>query len=361
MASEHRRAAVALSGGVDSAVSAALLLEQGWDVVGLGMLLPKPTTSGAMPDADASPAMTDAARLAELLGIPFTLLDWCEYFDAEIIEPFCAAYARGETPNPCIWCNRRVKFGRLLEEARRQGADYLATGHYTRLELVDGWPQLFKGADPRQDQSYFLYAVEPEALRSVLFPLGNLTKAQVRQMAAARKLPVADKRGSQDICFVGGNGYTALLAARQPAALEAGDILDRQGRVIGRHRGLGRYTLGQREGLGIAAPQPLYVVQMDAARNILVEAPRAEALIRELELDDVHWLLREPPAGPFRCGVKPRYRSPELPAEVEPRGEGRAVVRFREPQPPAAPGQSAVFYQDGRVLGGGVILRAQGA
>ncbi|MHB9034049.1 MAG: tRNA 2-thiouridine(34) synthase MnmA, partial [Anaerolineae bacterium] len=345
-ATSHRRVAVALSGGVDSAVSAALLLEQGYDVIGLGMRLPRPEeTLVDAPPGQESPAMADAARIAETLGVPFTVLDWRREFNAAIIEPFCAAYARGQTPNPCVWCNQQVKFGLLLAEAQRQRADYLATGHYARVSLEQDWPVLTKGADLRQDQSYFLYAVATQALRQVLFPLGNLTKAEVRRMAAERGLPVAEKKGSQDICFVSEQGYTALLARRAPAALEPGDIIDTSGRILGRHRGLGSYTIGQREGLGIAAPQPLYVTAIDTGRNALVVAPRGETFIRALELSGVRWLLPESPSEPFACRVRTRYRAAEQPAEVQILPDGRAQVVFSDPQPPAAPGQSAVLYQ----------------
>ncbi len=359
-ATEPRCAAVALSGGVDSAVSAALLLEQGYEVIGVTMRLPQPAEARSPGTCCGEAGIRDARSVAEKLGVAFFELDCRTPFDHYVIEPLCEAYAHGETPNPCVGCNRHLKFGYLMDIVQSWGIPYLASGHYASITCtVEGWPVLSKGTDQRHDQSYFLYDIPVERLQRLLFPLADLTKQQVRQIAEERGLPVAHKPGSQDICFVGKDGYTALLEARRPGALKPGPIIDRAGRTLGEHRGIGRYTLGQREGLGVAAPQPLYVVGIDAARNAVVVAPREEAFIRELTLRDVRWLLEEVPSGTLSCGVKPRYRSPELPAAVTALPEGGATVRFREPQPPAAPGQAAVFYQAGRVLGGGVIQRAQ--
>lgn len=352
--------AVALSGGVDSAVSAALLIEQGWDVIGVTMRLPQPAEALAPGSCCGEIGIRDARRVAESLGIYLLELDCRTFFDYYVVETLCDAYARGETPNPCVRCNRYLKFGYLLDVVRSQGITYLASGHYANVQLTPaGWPVLSKGADAHHDQSYFLYDIAPERLQQLLFPLSKLTKQQVRQIAAQRQLPVAAKPGSQDICFVGEGGYTALLESRRPEALVPGPIEDRAGRVLGQHRGVGRYTLGQREGLGIAAPRPLYVVAINAVRNTLVVAPQEEALIQELSLERVRWLLEDVPPEPVDCGVKPRYRSPELPATVTALPGERALLRFRQAQPPAAPGQSAVFYDGDRVTGGGIIAETR--
>lgn len=347
--------AVAMSGGVDSSVSASLLLEQGYEVIGLGMRLPQPEETLNPGRCCGMQGMADAQHVADLLGIAFYELDCRTAFENQIIAPFCAAYAAGQTPNPCVWCNSIFKFGFLLDIAQSWGASMLASGHYARLEqMPDGWPVLRKGVDDRHDQSYFLFGVPSDRLRRLLFPLGTLHKAKVRQIAQHKGLPVADKPGSQDICFVGSQGYAALLAERQPQALQPGPIYDIAGRVLGRHHGLGRYTLGQREGLGIAAPQPLYVIAIEPDSNSLVVGPKDSATSLDLRLRLVNWLLPDPPEGSLRVNVKTRYHGAEAPAEVTAEGEG-ASVRFDAPQPLAAPGQMAVFYEGDRVLGGGVI------
>ncbi|MHB1356504.1 MAG: tRNA 2-thiouridine(34) synthase MnmA [Anaerolineae bacterium] len=347
--------AVAMSGGVDSSVSAALLLDQGYEVIGLGMRLPQPEEVLKPGHCCGMQGMADAQHVADLLGIAFYELDCRTAFEYQVIAPFCAAYAAGQTPNPCVWCNTIFKFGFLLDIAQSWGATMLASGHYARLEqLTDGWPVLRKGLDYRRDQSYFLAGVPVDRLRRLLFPLGALQKDEVRKIALQKGLPVADKPGSQDICFVGPQGYAALLAERQPQALQPGPILDTAGRVLGRHHGLGRYTLGQREGLGIAAPRPLYVIAIEPASNSLVVGPKDTITSADLHSKEVNWLLPTPPEGVLRVNVKTRYHGAEAPATVTTDGEG-ASVRFDTPQPLAAPGQTAVFYEGDRVLGGGVI------
>lgn len=347
--------AVAMSGGVDSSVSAALLLEQGYEVIGLGMRLPQPEEALKPGHCCGMQGMADAQHVADLLGIAFYELDCRTAFEHQIIAPFCAAYAAGQTPNPCVWCNTIFKFGFLVDIAQSWGATVLASGHYARLEqAADGSPVLRKGTDMRHDQSYFLAGVPTERMKRLLFPLGMLHKAEVRQIAQSKGLPVADKPGSQDICFVGPQGYAALLAERQPQALQPGPILDTAGRVLGRHHGLGRYTLGQREGLGIAAPRPLYVIGIEPASHSLVVGPKDAITSADLLLRDVNWLLPILPEGALRVNVKTRYHGAEALATVTADGED-ASVRFDTPQPLAAPGQLAVFYEGDRVLGGGVI------
>jgi tRNA-uridine 2-sulfurtransferase len=344
-----------MSGGVDSSVSAALLIEQGYEVIGLGMRLPQPEEALNPGRCCGMQGMADAQRVADLLGIAFYELDCRTEFEHQIIAPFCAAYATGQTPNPCVWCNNIFKFGFLLDIAQAWGVSMLASGHYARLEMTtEGWPVLRKGLDNRRDQSYFLARVPVDRLRRLLFPLGALQKDEVRKIAQQKGLPVADKPGSQDICFVGSQGYASLLAERQPQALLPGPIFDTDGKILGIHHGLGRYTLGQREGLGIAAPQPLYVIAMNPDSNSLVVGPKGTASSTNLCLREVNWLLPDPPDGQVRVNVKTRYHGTEASAQVSIDGASASIC-FDSPQPLAASGQTAVFYEGDRVLGGGVI------
>jgi tRNA-uridine 2-sulfurtransferase len=344
-----------MSGGVDSSVAVALLRERGDDVIGVGLRFPD------VPDGERSGAccgmagMTDARRVATALDIPFYVLDYRELFEREVIEPFCQAYGRGETPSPCIVCNIRLKFGRLLETALAMGVEYVATGHYARVEsdIDTGEHYLLKGRDRDHDQSYFLYSLTSQQLMHSLFPVGELTKSQVRAIAARLKLPVADKPSSQDICFVGQGGYRALVAAREPEAWQAGPILDEAGQVLGEHRGLAGFTLGQRKGLGIAAKEPLYVIALDITRQAVIVGPKAATLTQSLTLERVHWLADESPREPLLLSVKTRYRSTESLAEVHIQGQN-AQVSWITPQPRVAAGQAVVFYQGDRVMGGGV-------
>ncbi|MFH1086810.1 MAG: tRNA 2-thiouridine(34) synthase MnmA, partial [Chloroflexota bacterium] len=300
---------VAMSGGVDSSVAAALLRERGDDVMGIGLRFPAATDPRGLGTCCGMAGMQDARRVASGLGIPFYVLDYRDLFEREVVEPFCRAYARGETPNPCILCNVQLKFGRLLDAALAMGAEYVATGHYARLipDADTGGLQLLKGSDRERDQSYFLYALTPHQMEHALFPVGELTKPQVRAIAARLGLPVAHKPGSQDICFVGSGGYRAFVAAREPGAWQAGPIMDGAGRVLGQHRGIAGFTLGQRQGLGIAAREPLYVIALDPARNAVIVGPKAETFTSSVALDHVTWLADDPPQEPQHLAVKTRY------------------------------------------------------
>jgi len=300
--------------------------------------------------------MEDARAVAARIDIPFYVLDYRRAFEQEVVTPFCEAYAKGETPNPCLWCNARLKFGLLLDMALGLGADCLATGHYARVEHEpgDGRPILRKGLDPEHDQSYFLYSLTPQQLAHTLFPLGSLHKGEVREIARDLGLPVAEKPSSQDICFVGPGGYRELLARRCPEALRPGPIDDSTGRVLGRHHGIGAYTVGQRRGLGVAAREPLYVTRLDAPSNTIVVGTRSETYVRTLVVGSLNWLACDPPAAPLHLSVKTRYRGSERAADLVP-DNGRVSVRFSSPHPIVAPGQAAVFYSGDVLVGGGVV------
>lgn len=338
-----RRIAVGLSGGVDSAVAAALLAEEGWEVVGLTLKVWEASRCCSLEDAE------DARRVARHLGVPLYVLDAHGVFEAEVVAPFAAAYGRGLTPNPCVVCNRRVKFGWLWERARALGCEALATGHYARLEGPPGGRRLRRGADRGKDQSYFLVPEDPAVLDRLVFPLGGKTKAQVRRAAAERGLPVAGKAESQDVCFLPPGGLGAFLEER--IGSRPGEIVDPQGRVLGQHRGVHAYTVGQRRGLGVAGREPLYVLAVEPESARVVAGPRRDALAAGLRTTAPSWMV-PPPAPPtaWECAVQIRSTAREVPCRVEPQAEGLRVT-FAAPQFGVAPGQLAVFYQGDLVLG----------
>ena len=336
-----------MSGGVDSTLAAALLVEQGHEVLGGTLLL-----VDQPPAADAP----DAAAAAAFLGIPFTRWDLRAEFERLVVAPFAASYAIGRTPNPCALCNAGVKFGLLLDKVRELGADALATGHYAGIASgPNGHPRLVRGVDRRKDQSYFLFAIARDALPLVRFPLGGLTKDSVRAMARERGLAAAERAESQEICFVPGDDYAGFLARRSPAvAFTRGAIVDTSGRRLGEHRGLANYTVGQRRGLGFAAGRPLYVVALDSARNEVVVGADDDLWRRELTATGVNWLVDEP-RGEFRAAVRIRSRHEPAPATLAPVGDSTWRVLFDEPQRAITPGQAAVFYDNEIILGGGWI------
>jgi len=339
---------VAMSGGVDSSLAAALLVDQGHVVFGGTLrLVDHP------PTADAP----DPAAAAAALGIPFTRWDLRDEFERLVVSPFTAAYAAARTPNPCALCNARVKFGLLLEKARELGADALATGHYAGIAPASGGaPRLVRGVDRRKDQSYFLFAIRRSALPMVLFPLGGFTKDAVRAMARARGLAAAERAESQEICFVPGDDYAGFLASRSLAgAFVPGAVVDTSGRRLGEHRGLANYTVGQRRGLGFATGRPLYVVALDAASNELVVGADSELWRRDLVAGSANWLV-DVPEREFRAAVRIRSRHEPAPATLAPAADGGSWrVLFDESQRAITPGQAAVFYDGETVLGGGWI------
>ncbi len=346
------RVAVALSGGVDSAVAALRLLEDGHEVVGFTLKVWDRSRCCSIEDVE------DARRVARHLDIPFYVLAARDVFEREVVAPFVAAYASGWTPNPCVACNRRVKFGWLLDRARALGCEAVATGHYARLDGRPGRRRLRKGRDPAKDQSYFLVPGRPDGLDAVWFPVGGWTKEEVRGAAGEAGLPVAAKAESQDVCFVPDGDLEGFLARRLGPA-RPGEIVDRAGRVVGRHQGVRAYTVGQRRGLGVAAREPVYVVAKEPARNRLVVGPRSAATAPGLEVSEAVWLYPGPPDGPVRAAVKIRSTGREVPCTVVAQGN-RARVRFDAPQFGVAPGQMAVFYDGDVVLGGGWIAGPTG-
>jgi len=350
------RIVVAMSGGVDSSVAAALLVEAGFDAVGVTLhLAGESSRCCSLADAD------DARRVAERLGIPFYVANETERFRDEVTLAFADAYLAGRTPLPCVTCNSRFKFHHLLARARVYGAAAVATGHYARIasDPATGRLELRRAVDAAKDQSYFLHELGQAQLAAARFPLGDLTKAQVRAHARRLGLATAEKPESQEICFVPDGDYAAVVEALRPGALPGeGEIVDGKGRLLGRHGGVHRFTVGQRRGLGISGEGRRYVTHIDAARNRIVVGD-AEALgSRAARLPRVSWVAGEAPAAPIRADVRVRYRHAGAPATVEPLEGGGARVVFDAPVAAVAPGQSAVFYAGDRVLGGGAIGEA---
>jgi tRNA-specific 2-thiouridylase len=339
--------AVALSGGVDSAMAACMLKEAGHDILGLTMSL----WSEAQRNSPSADNVEDAESFCRTLGIPFHLIDLEQEFKKHVIDYFCREYTHGLTPNPCIACNRYIKFGSLLDQARSLGADYLATGHYARVKNYNGSYHLLQGADITKDQSYMLYTLGQDKLSRVLFPLGNFTKSQVRELASKKGLTAATKPSSQDICFIASD-YGSFLNRYVKAT--PGEIVDDSGRVLGRHKGTAFYTVGQRHGLGLASDEPLYVTGIDSTKSRLIVGTRQKLYHSSLTAVDLSWISGEAPKESIEVSVKIRYRSPDVAATLNPQGSSVEII-FREPQPAVTPGQAVVFYKDDEVIGGGTI------
>jgi tRNA-specific 2-thiouridylase len=356
---EKKRIVVAMSGGVDSSVAAALLKEQGHEVIGMtmqiwdysGFAAEHGETFGTCCSLDD---VYDARRVAESLQIPFYVVNFEKDFQREVIDRFCEDYFTGRTPNPCVLCNQVLKFELLLRKAREIEADYLVTGHYARIEEGPDGLSLRKGLDPAKDQSYFLFTLTPDQMARVRFPLGGMTKEEVRSHAARLDLRVAEKAESQDICFVPDGDYARFLEEERGSGLMDGDIVHVSGKVLGGHRGTYRYTVGQRRGLGISWPHPLFVVAIDAEKRQVVVGEKEHLETRELTVHGANWIVAEP-VEPFRARCRIRYRHGEVPALITPLPDGRATVLFDDPQRGVTPGQAAVFYDGDRVLGGGWI------
>jgi tRNA-specific 2-thiouridylase len=354
---EGSQVVVALSGGVDSAVAAALLVERGYELTGVMLRLwVEPGPGEGQSNRCCTPEALDRARcIAAQLGIPFHLVNAEAEFKTCVVDYLVAEYGAGRTPNPCVRCNRTVRFGFLLNRALALGAEFLATGHYARVRQVEGRYQLVRGLDSHKDQSYFLHALSQEQLAHVLFPLGELTKEEVRAIAHDRGLPVAEQPESQDLCFLVDGDYRRFLEWYAPHLFRPGPIRDTSGRVLGQHGGLPAYTVGQRKGLRISAAEPLYVLAIEPAENTLVVGTAAELGQDECVIAGVHTIAGKLPTAPFNATAQIRYRAHPAAVVVKPLPDGSAHVRFAAPQRDITPGQFLVLYDGEIVLGGGTI------
>jgi tRNA-specific 2-thiouridylase len=352
---------VAMSGGVDSSVAAALLVEQGYNCIGVMMRLWAEVAAGegSTNKCCSLESVNDARQVADSLGIPFYLINVEQPFKQRVVDFFIEGYSQGLTPNPCIECNRHIRFDYLLNYARRLGADFLATGHYARLRRSpNGQVQLLKAVDDQKDQSYVLSVMGQDELRSVLFPLGEYTKPQVRQLAAERGLPIASKHDSMDLCFIADDDYRRFLRDWATQAMRPGPILDRVGHLWGEHAGLPGYTIGQRKGLGISgAAEPLFVVELDHQRNALIVGTAAELGRDCLIASGVNWTMDQPVEPGAHAQCKIRYKAQAIDCVLYPTTNGEVEVRFAEMLRGVTPGQGAVFYDGDIVLGGGSIAR----
>jgi len=357
--SSKRSVLVAMSGGVDSSVAACLLAEEGYEVLGSHMKLLHFASGGVDHGCCGPRAREDAALVASIAGFPFEVVDVSEAFEETVLADFFAEHEAGRTPNPCVRCNEHIKFGAFLRRAEELGIDFVATGHYVR-SVRDGagaW-RLLRGADPSKDQSYMLHTLGQRELARSLFPVGGMTKADTRRHAVRLGLPVAAKPDSQEVCFVPGADHTAFLEEFVPKLVREGEIVDAQGRVLGRHRGSFRFTVGQRRGLGVSTGERNYVVDVDATANRVVVGPVALLARHGLVADRASWVAGVPPAdGPFEAEARVRYRGEDVASVVRLEGE-RVRVEFRTPQRGVAPGQSVVFYRGDEMLGGARILEA---
>lgn len=352
---EPLRVIVAMSGGVDSSVAAAMLVEAGFEVVGVMLgLWSDPSSENLCCTPDSR---TIAKQIANIYGFPFHYVDAMDRFRNKVVADFINSYKKGNTPNPCIVCNRQIRWKILNNIADDFGASFIATGHYARIQLGDsGKVELLKGLDPSKDQSYVLHGLTQEQLRKTRFPIGSFSKQNIRKYAAEHNLPVADRPDSQDLCFVGNEGYRDFLIRHAPEVVDPGPIVTKNGRQIGVHSGLAFYTIGQRKGLGVAASRPFYVIEKDIIHNTLIVGNLEELGQDELTAAEVNWISGSLPTNPFKASVKIRYKSQEVNALIAPSKNYRVQIKFETPLRDITPGQSAVIYDGVVCLGGGIII-----
>lgn len=354
------RVVVGMSGGVDSSATAALLMEQGYDVIGITLKLwPQDCVNRAEDKCCGPQAVMDARAVCHKLGVPYYLIDEAADFQKQVIEYFAAEYKAGRTPNPCVMCNEKLKFGNLIHKARQLGADKIATGHFARTETdaSTGRVLLKRGRDLRKDQSYFLFSLRQDQLARVIWPLGDKTKSDTRDVARGCNLKTADKDESMEICFVPDKDYGKFLRDADLVQDHQGDIVDVTGNVLGRHNGIEFYTVGQRKGLGIATGKPLYVIELDPETNRVVVGDDTLLEADEFVVERCNWIPFEFPTADIEATAKIRYNHPGTPATITPLDDWRARVKLHTPQRAITPGQACVFYQEDLVLGGGWICR----
>jgi len=358
------KVAAAMSGGVDSSVAAALLKENGYDVIGATMQIwprGKQVPADSFGGCCGLDAVSDAKIVAHKLGIPHYVVNFRDVFEERVIADFCREYSLGRTPNPCIRCNQYIKFGALLDKARALSADFIATGHYARIERDSATRRylLKKGFDPAKDQSYFLYALTQEQLSQTLLPLGAFTKGRVREMAGDLGLPVNSKPDSQEICFIPDHDYAAFLKDYIPQAAGPGPIVDEEGKTLGRHQGIISYTVGQRKGLGLSAGEPSYVIALEPATNTVVVGSREATRGNELVASGLNWIAMDRLEQNITAKAKIRYRHQEAEVTISPLSGEEVYIKFKEPQMAITPGQAVVFYDGDIVIGGGIIERTK--
>jgi tRNA-specific 2-thiouridylase len=355
---ERKRVVVAMSGGVDSSVAAALLVAQGYEVTGMMMRLWSEPSGGSEPRTNrccTPDQMADARRVAQHLDIPFYVIDAQQFFYDSVVRYFVDEHVAGRTPNPCIQCNRQVRFSYLLDRALSMEADSLATGHYARRRHNGDEYELLQALDESKDQSYVLHVLGQSELSRVLFPVGDYTKEQVRELAREMKLPVAGKSESMDLCFLADGNYRRFLRDEAGQAIQPGPIMDKDGEILGQHTGLTDYTIGQRKGLGLAVGRPQYVFAKDYDHNALIVGEAGQLDQTRLFVKDINWISATPPSAPTSAEIKIRYRARPVPAVVKVLDDDRAEVQFSEPVRGATAGQGAVFFKGEVCFGGGII------
>jgi tRNA-specific 2-thiouridylase len=357
-----KRVVVAMSGGVDSSVAAGLLKEQGYEVIGITMNLFQLPTEDCL-DKDLKSccgwgAVEDASRVASELGISHSILNLKDSFENLVVSNFLEEYSRGHTPNPCIRCNQFIKFDVLMERAKKIGATRIATGHYAQIIQDPRFGHFFlkKGMDKEKDQSYFLYTMTQDQLAFTLFPVGQFSKLEIREKAREWGLPVAERPESQEICFIPDKNYVEFFKKRKPEAFRSGPIVNAEGQVLGQHRGIIHFTVGQRRGLGIAAPSPLYVLEINTSKNEIVIGPNESLYKKELSANRVNWISKDKIVAPVLAKARIRYKHREADALLSPLDSDKIRVEFKKPQRAITPGQAVVFYEGDKVLGGGTIL-----